>query len=122
MAGAVMYGHRRSVRMNFSEESILGKTRNMFARRTRFGWFASYANTDIGRIVTVVFLQGGHPTFGPKRRRSRDACTAIFTIHKFFVAGAPGTTFRSGSGESQHRVRAAGIIPLVCPAPKRAST
>ena len=59
MAGAVAYGTARSLRLNFNEESILGKTGTCSHAGTRFGWFASYANTDIGRIVTVVFLQGG---------------------------------------------------------------
>jgi cell division protein FtsI/penicillin-binding protein 2 len=66
MAGAVSYGTARSVRLNFNEEEILGKTGTCSRAGTRFGWFASYAKTDVGRIVTVVFLQGGRPTFGPK--------------------------------------------------------
>lgn len=66
MAGAVSYGTARSVRLNFNEEEILGKTGTCSRAGTRFGWFASYAKTDVGRIVTVVFLQGGRPTYGPK--------------------------------------------------------
>ena len=54
MAGAVEYGTARSVRLNFNEESILGKTGTCSHAGTRFGWFASYANTDIGRIVTCL--------------------------------------------------------------------
>ena len=30
------------------------------------GGLASYADTPTGRIVTVIFLEGGRPTFGPK--------------------------------------------------------
>ncbi len=30
------------------------------------GGLASYADTPNGRIVTVFFLEGGRPTFGPK--------------------------------------------------------
>jgi cell division protein FtsI/penicillin-binding protein 2 len=66
MMGAVQYGTARSVRYNFSEEQILGKTGTCSKAGTRFGWFASYADTQFGRIVTVVFLEGGRPTFGPK--------------------------------------------------------
>ncbi|HVP52275.1 MAG TPA: penicillin-binding transpeptidase domain-containing protein [Terriglobales bacterium] len=66
MAGAVQYGTARSVRYNFSEEPVLGKTGTCSHDGTRFGWFASYAKTDRGQIVVVVFLQGGRPTFGPK--------------------------------------------------------
>ncbi len=66
MAGAVSYGTARSLRVNFNEEEILGKTGTCSRAGTRYGWFASYAKTDVGRIVVVVFLQGGRPTFGPK--------------------------------------------------------
>lgn len=66
MTAAVEYGTARSVRWNFSEEQILGKTGTCSNNGTRFGWFASYANTQNGKIVTVVFLEGGRPTFGPK--------------------------------------------------------
>ena len=66
MTGAVEYGTARSVRWNFSEEQILGKTGTCSNNGTRFGWFASFANTQYGKIVTVVFLEGGRPTFGPK--------------------------------------------------------
>ena len=66
MTGAVEYGTARSLRWNFSEEQILGKTGTCSNNGTRYGWFASYANTQYGKIVTVVFLEGGRPTFGPK--------------------------------------------------------
>jgi len=88
MAGAVMYGTARSVHLNFNEESILGKTGTCSRAGTRFGWFASYANTDVGRIVTVVFLQGGHPTFGPKAAEIAGLMYRNLYDHKFFVAGA----------------------------------
>ena len=92
MAGAVEYGTARSVRLNFSEESIFGKTGTCSHAGTRFGWFASYANTDIGRIVTVVFLQGGRPTFGPKAAEIAGRMYRNLYDHNFFVAGAAGTT------------------------------
>jgi penicillin-binding protein 2 len=92
MAGAVMYGTARSVHLNFNEESILGKTGTCSRAGTRYGWFASYANTDVGRIVTVVFLQGGHPTFGPKAAEIAGLMYRNLYDHKFFVAGAADTT------------------------------
>ncbi len=92
MAGAVNYGTARSVRLNFNEESILGKTGTCSHAGTRFGWFASYANTDIGRIVTVVFLQGGRPTFGPKAAEIAGRMYRNLYDHNFFVAGTAGTT------------------------------
>jgi penicillin-binding protein 2 len=87
MAGAVAYGTARSVRLNFNEESILGKTGTCSRAGTRFGWFASYANTDIGRIVTVVFLQGGRPTYGPKAAEIAGRMYRNLYDHNFFVAG-----------------------------------
>src|SRR6202035_3663375 len=92
MAGAVLYGTARSVHLNFNEESILGKTGTCSRAGTRYGWFASYANTDVGRIVTVVFLQGGHPTFGPKAAEIAGRMYRNLYDHKFFVAGADDTT------------------------------
>jgi cell division protein FtsI/penicillin-binding protein 2 len=92
MAGAVMYGTARNVHLNFNEESILGKTGTCSRAGTRYGWFASYANTDVGRIVTVVFLQGGHPTFGPKAAEIAGLMYRNLYDHKFFVAGAADTT------------------------------
>ena len=66
MEGAVNYGTARSLRANFHEFPVLGKTGTCSNNGTRFGWFASYADTPSGRIVTVIFLEGGRPTFGPK--------------------------------------------------------
>src|SRR6202451_833526 len=57
MAGAVQYGTARRLGLNFSEEEILGKTGTCSHEGTRYGWFASYANTSRGRVVVVVFLQ-----------------------------------------------------------------
>ncbi|HXX01964.1 MAG TPA: hypothetical protein VEJ00_12180, partial [Candidatus Acidoferrales bacterium] len=56
---------------------------------TRYGWFASYANTNVGRIVVVVFLEGGRPTFGPKAAEIAGRMYRSMYDHNFFVAG-PG--------------------------------
>jgi penicillin-binding protein 2 len=66
MEGAVQYGTARSLRANFSQFPVMGKTGTCSNNGTRFGWFGSYADTPNGRIVTVIFLEGGRPTFGPK--------------------------------------------------------
>src|SRR3954470_24620770 len=91
MAGTVEYGTGRSVRYNFSEEQVLGKTGTCSKDGTRFGWFASYANTQYGRIVTVVFLQGGRPTFGPKAAEIAGRMYRNLYDHSFFAAN-PATT------------------------------
>ena len=66
MAGAVEYGTARSLRANFHALPVFGKTGTCSDNGTRFGWFASYSNSPQGNLVTVFFLEGGRPTFGPK--------------------------------------------------------
>jgi len=68
MAGAVnaSFGTARSLRTNFHEFPVMGKTGTCSNNGTRYGWFGSFADTPTGRIVTVIFLEGGRPTFGPK--------------------------------------------------------
>jgi penicillin-binding protein 2 len=87
MAGAVEYGTARRVRLSFNEEEILGKTGTCSKAGTRFGWFASYANTNIGRIVVVVFLEGGRPTYGPKAAEIAGRMYRNLYDHDFFAAG-----------------------------------
>jgi cell division protein FtsI/penicillin-binding protein 2 len=86
MAGAVEYGTARSVRYSFSEEPVLGKTGTCSHDGTRFGWFASYAKTDRGRIAVVVFLRGGRPTFGPKAAEIAGRMYRNLYDHNFFIA------------------------------------
>src|SRR5712671_6898154 len=88
MAGAVQYGTARRLGLNFSEEEILGKTGTCSHAGTRYGWFASYANTSRGRVVVVVFLQGGRPTFGPKAAEIAGVMYRNLYDHNFFIAGA----------------------------------
>jgi penicillin-binding protein 2 len=89
MAGAVSYGTARTVRLNFNEEEILGKTGTCSRAGTRYGWFASYANTSVGRVVVVVFLEGGRPTFGPKAAEIAGRMYRNLYDHDFFVTKPP---------------------------------
>ena len=66
MAGAVEYGTARRLRANFRELPVFGKTGTCSDSGTRFGWFASYSESPQGGLVTVFFLEGGRPTFGPR--------------------------------------------------------
>ena len=84
MMGAVEYGTARSLRTNFIEEPVLGKTGTCSKDGTRFGWFASYADTQYGRIVAVVFLQGGRPTYGPKAAEISGKFYRSLYDHNFF--------------------------------------
>ncbi|HEY2364111.1 MAG TPA: penicillin-binding transpeptidase domain-containing protein [Candidatus Angelobacter sp.] len=97
MTGAVQYGTARSLRLNFSEEQILGKTGTCSKDGTRFGWFASYADTQYGHIVTVVFLQGGRPTYGPKAAEISGKFYRALYDHNFFTQRA--TTVSSTPAE-----------------------
>ena len=86
MAGAVNYGTARRLLANFKEEEVLGKTGTCSHAGTRFGWFASYANTNYGRVVVVVFLEGGRPTFGPKAAEIAGRMYRNLFDHDFFLA------------------------------------
>ena len=66
MAGAVEYGTARSLRVNFHELPVFGKTGTCSNEGTRFGWFASFSDSPQGGLVTVFFLEGGRATFGPR--------------------------------------------------------
>jgi cell division protein FtsI/penicillin-binding protein 2 len=66
MSGAVEYGTARRLKANFHELPVFGKTGTCSANGTRFGWFASWADSPQGGLVTVFFLEGGRPTFGPR--------------------------------------------------------
>ena len=85
MAGAVEYGTARRLLVNFNEEEVLGKTGTCSRAGTRFGWFASYANTNYGRVVIVVFLEGGRPTFGPKAAEIAGRMYRNLYDHDFFA-------------------------------------
>ena len=100
MAAAVNYGTARSLRANFYEEEVLGKTGTCSHAGTRFGWFASYANTSYGRIVVVVFLEGGRPTYGPKAAEIAGHMYRNLYDHDFFMAkplASPGLPSASNS-------------------------
>ena len=66
MAGAVEYGTARRLRTSFTEFPVFGKTGTCSNDGTRFGWFTSFSDSPQGRLVTVFFLEGGRPTFGPR--------------------------------------------------------
>lgn len=92
MAGAVQYGTARLLRTNFIEEPVLGKTGTCSKDGTRFGWFGSFANTQYGRIVTVIFLEGGRPTFGPKAAELAGVLYRNLYDHDYFAAKAAPTS------------------------------
>jgi len=88
MAGAVEYGTARRLRANFSELPVFGKTGTCSNLGTRFGWFASYSETPMGGLVTVFFLEGGRPTFGPRAAELTGAFYRNLWDHNYFVEKA----------------------------------
>jgi penicillin-binding protein 2 len=92
MEGAVDYGTARRLHANFSELPILGKTGTCSNNGTRYGWFASFANTSHGRIVTVFFLEGGRPTFGPKAAELTGVFYHNLWDHSYFAEKAATDT------------------------------
>ncbi len=97
MSDAVNYGTARTVHYNFSEEQILGKTGTCSNNGTRFGWFASFANTQQGRIVVVVFLRGGRATYGPKAAELAGRMYRNLYDHSYFA----GTTTHTAAAGAQ---------------------
>ncbi len=97
MAGAVQYGTARRLGLNFNEEEILGKTGTCSHAGTRFGWFASYANTSRGRVVVVIFLEGGRPTFGPKAAEIAGVMYRNLYDHNFFIPGGSAPSSAAAS-------------------------
>jgi len=97
MAGAVEYGTARRLLVNFNEEEVLGKTGTCSHAGTRFGWFGSYANTAYGKVVVVVFLEGGRPTFGPKAAEIAGRMYRDLYDHDFFTHKPQPTPVRNAS-------------------------
>jgi cell division protein FtsI/penicillin-binding protein 2 len=101
MAGAVDYGTARTLHYNFNEEPILGKTGTCSNAGTRFGWFASYANTQFGRIVTVVFLRGDRAVYGPKAAEIAGRLYRNLYDHSFFAEPTTATAAAAAKGNNQ---------------------
>ena len=87
----------------FNEFPVLGKTGTCSNDGTRFGWFASYADTQYGRIVAVFFLEGGRPTFGPKAAELTGVFYRDLWQSSYFAAKqAPVTSDASTTGQRTH--------------------
>ncbi len=108
MQGAVNFsnGTARSLRTNFQQFPVFGKTGTCSNQGTRFGWFVSYGDAPTGRIVTVIFLEGGRPTFGPKAAElTGEFYRAMYERNYFQPKDAQPTTTAT---EQSSLVRAGG--------------
>jgi membrane carboxypeptidase/penicillin-binding protein len=85
MAGAVEYGTARRLRASFTELPVFGKTGTCSNLGTRYGWFASYSDSPQGSLVTVFFLEGGRPTFGPRAAELTGAFYRNLWDHNYFA-------------------------------------
>lgn len=111
MAGAVEYGTARSLRVNFNELPVFGKTGTCSDNGTRFGWFASFSNSPQGSLVTVFFFEGRHGTSGPRTAEITGHFYRALWDHDYFAAktqqaqAAPAAltsgSAREGNGASQ---------------------
>ena len=89
MAGAVEYGTARSLRVNFHELPVFGKTGTCSDKGTRFGWFASFSDSPMGSLVTVFFLEGGRPVFGPRAAELTGLFYRSLWDRNYFTPGGP---------------------------------
>ena len=85
MLGATQYGTARRLRASFNSEQVLGKTGTCSNAGTRFGWFGSFANSQYGRIVTVIFLEGDHAVYGPKAAELAGVLYRNLDEHNYFA-------------------------------------
>jgi penicillin-binding protein 2 len=89
MAGAVEYGTARRLRVNFHELPVFGKTGTCSDKGTRFGWFASFSDSPQGSLVTVFFLEGGRPVFGPRAAELTGLFYRSLWDRNYFTPGGP---------------------------------
>ena len=117
MAGAVEanYGTARSLRANFHEFPVFGKTGTCSDNGTRFGWFAGYGDGPNGRIVTVFFLNGGRPVFGPKAAELTGVFYRALASRSYFQQHAVPSTETVSVPASTVATPSASVIPATEP-------
>ncbi len=109
MAGAVEYGTARGLRTEFRELPVFGKTGTCSDSGTRYGWFVSYSESTQGPLVTVFFLEGGRPTFGPRAAELTGAFYQDLWDHDYFAV----KNLDAGNATAQP----ANTLPAAAPAP-----
>jgi penicillin-binding protein 2 len=100
MQGAVNFpnGTARSLRSNFVQFPVFGKTGTCSNKGTRFGWFVSYGDAPTGRIVTVIFLEGAREVFGPKAAELTGAFYRAMYERNYFAPRNAATVAQSNTG------------------------
>jgi len=94
MEGAVNFsnGTARSLRANFVQFPVFGKTGTCSNNGTRYGWFVSYGDSPTGRIVTVIFLEGDRSVFGPRAAELTGEFYRAMYDHNYFAPKPAVTT------------------------------
>ena len=102
MQGAVNFsnGTARSLRQNFVQFPVFGKTGTCSNNGTRYGWFVSYGDSPTGRIVTVIFLEGDRSVFGPRAAELTGEFYRAMYEHNYF-APKPGEPATMAAGSAQ---------------------
>jgi len=98
MEGAVNFsnGTARSLRQNFIQFPVFGKTGTCSNNGTRYGWFVSYGDSPTGRIVTVIFLEGDRAVFGPRAAELTGEFYRAMYDHNYF-SPKPAETVQSAT-------------------------
>ena len=112
----------RRLRASFTELPVFGKTGTCSNLGTRYGWFASYSDSPQGSLVTVFFLEGGRPTFGPRAAELTGTFYRNLWDHNYFAdkaqtaatlnpVSAPATAGQPGAVQDGHMAYAARPMP-----------
>ena len=91
MAGAVQYGTARSLASTSARKRSWARPAPARTPVPALAGSPPTRTPEVGRIVVVVFLQGGRPTFGPKAAEIAGRMYRNLYDHKFFLAGSPRT-------------------------------
>ncbi len=111
MAGAVEYGTARSLRVNFHELPVFGKTGTCSNDGAHLGWFASFSDSPQGSLVTVFFFEGRRGTSGPHSAEITGEFYRDLWEHDYFEAKS-----------QQASVTQAGSVAPVSTAPSGADS
>lgn len=93
MAGAVEFGTARVIGADL-EEPVFGKTGTCTDERspTHMGWFGSFKETELGKLVVVVMLTGGKGVSGPTAAGVAGNLYRNLEAAGYFVAPTAPTT------------------------------
>ncbi len=109
LRGAVDHGTARLLGHNFQEEMVFGKTGTCSENHTRYGWFASYADSTAGKIAVVVFLQGGYDVSGPRAAELAGRMYRRLYDDNFFASPNTIQAERRDSSEGSSEVSGQGL-------------